>query len=93
MALESAALQAQIQSHYSTHLKKLLAQVPDDIHLLCGHNYGSEITTTIADQKKANPFLLIEDEDTFVRYRMHVHDSTRTYPMSPMTLDEVNALL
>jgi hypothetical protein len=37
--------------------------------------------------------LLIQDEDTFVRYRMHVHDSTRTYPMSPMTLDEVNALL
>ena len=74
-------------------LKKLMAQVSDDIHLLCGHNYGSEITTTIAEQKKANPFLLIEDEDTFVRYRMHVHDSTRTYPMSPMTLDEVNALL
>jgi len=68
-------------------------QVPGDIHLLCGHNYGSEITTTIAEQKKANPFLLIEDEDTFVRYRMHVHDSTRSYPMSPMTLKEVNALL
>ena len=74
-------------------LKKLLAQVPDDIHLLCGHNYGSEISTTIAEQKRANPFLLIQDEDTFVRYRMHVHDSTRTYPMSPMTLEEVNALL
>ena len=74
-------------------LKKLIDQVPDDIHLLCGHNYGSEITTTIAEQKKANPFLLIKDEDTFVRYRMHVHDSTRSYPMSPMTLKEVNALL
>ena len=47
----------------------------------------------LAEQKRANPFLLIEDEETFVRYRMHVHDSTRTYPMSPMTLEEVNALL
>ena len=74
-------------------LKKLLSQVDDDIILLCGHNYGSEISTTIAEQKRANPFLLIEDEDTFVRYRMHVHDSTRKYPMSPMTLEEVNALL
>jgi len=74
-------------------LNKLKTQVPDDIHLLCGHNYGSEITTTLAEQKRANPFLLIEDEETFVRYRMHVHDSTRTYPMSPMTLEEVNALL
>ena len=74
-------------------LNKLKNQVSDDIHLLCGHNYGSEITTTLAEQKRANPFLLIEDEETFVRYRMHVHDSTRTYPMSPMTLEEVNALL
>ena len=74
-------------------LKKLIAKVPENIHLLCGHNYGSEITTTIAQQKKANPFLLIEDEETFVRYRMQVHDSTRTYPMSPMTIEEVNALL
>ena len=74
-------------------LNKLKTKVPDDINLLCGHNYGSEITTTLAEQKRANPFLLIEDEETFVRYRMHVHDSTRTYPMSPMTLEEVNALL
>jgi len=74
-------------------LNKIKTQVPDEVHLLCGHDYGSEITTTIAEQKRANPFLLIEDEDAFVRYRMYVHDSTRNYPMSPMTLEEVNALL
>jgi len=74
-------------------LNKLKTKVPDDINLLCGHNYGSEITTTLAEQKRANPFLLIEDEETFVRYRMQVQDSTRTYQMSPMTLEEVNALL
>ena len=55
-------------------LNKIKTQVPDEVHLLCGHNYGSEITTTIAEQKRANPFLLIEDEDAFVRYRMYVHD-------------------
>jgi glyoxylase-like metal-dependent hydrolase (beta-lactamase superfamily II) len=74
-------------------LNKLKTQVADDITLLCGHDYGSEISTTLAQQKKANPFLLIEDLETFVRYRMEVHDVTRTYPMSPMTLTEVNALL
>jgi glyoxylase-like metal-dependent hydrolase (beta-lactamase superfamily II) len=74
-------------------LNKLKTQVADDITLLCGHDYGSEISTTLAQQKKANPFLLIEDLETFVRYRMEVHDVTRAYPMSPMTLAEVNALL
>jgi len=75
-------------------LNKLKSHVPDDTTLLCGHDYGSEISTTLGEQKKANPFLLLLDDlDTFVRYRMEVHDVTRTYPMSPMTLAEVNALL
>ena len=74
-------------------LNKLKTQVADNITLLCGHDYGSEISTTLVQQKRANPFLLIEDLETFVRYRMEVHDVTRTYPMSPMTLAEVSALL
>ncbi|HIE78157.1 MAG TPA: MBL fold metallo-hydrolase [Candidatus Thioglobus sp.] len=70
-----------------------LKQLPDDMMLHCGHDYGSTISSTMGEQKKGNPFLLIDDEDDFVRYRNNIHDGSRTYPMSAMTKDEVYALL
>ena len=74
-------------------LNKLKEQIDDDVRLLCGHNYGTELTTTMAKQKKYNPFLLIKNVDDFTKYRMKIHDTTRKYPMSPMTVDEINNLL
>ncbi|MEO1940002.1 MBL fold metallo-hydrolase [Candidatus Thioglobus sp.] len=75
------------------HSMQKLKQVADEILLHCGHDYGSEITTTMAEQKSGNPFLMIDDEADFVRYRNHIHDGSRTYPMQAMSKQEVDALL
>jgi glyoxylase-like metal-dependent hydrolase (beta-lactamase superfamily II) len=75
------------------HSLQKIKHVPDDVLLHCGHDYGSKITTTMAEQKSGNPFLLIDNEDDFVRYRNHIHDGSRTYPMQAMTREEVNNLL
>jgi glyoxylase-like metal-dependent hydrolase (beta-lactamase superfamily II) len=70
-----------------------LKRLPDDMLLHCGHDYGSKITTSMAEQKNGNPFLLIDEEDDFVRYRNTIHDGSRTYPMEAMSKGEVYALL
>lgn len=70
-----------------------LKTLPDNAYLHCGHDYGSEITTTMAAQKQGNPFLLIDNEADFVRYRQEIHDQTRQYPMSAMSKNQVLSLL
>jgi glyoxylase-like metal-dependent hydrolase (beta-lactamase superfamily II) len=68
-------------------------QIKDDILLHCGHDYGSEITTTMQEQKLHNPFLLIDNEKDFVLYRNQIHDKYRTYPMQPVKKEELAKLL
>jgi len=75
------------------HSMQKLKQIPDKVLLHCGHDYGSEITTTMAEQKSGNPFLMIDNEDDFVRYRNQIHDNSRTYPMQPVSQQELDALL
>ncbi len=75
------------------HSLQTLKQIPDATWLHCGHNYGAEITTTMAEQNRHNPFLLIDNASDFIRYRTQIHDNTRTYPMQPMTRTEIHALL
>ena len=60
------------------HSMQKLKQVEDGVLLHCGHDYGSKITTTMAQQKSGNPFLMIDNEDDFIRYRNHIHDGSRT---------------
>ncbi len=75
------------------HSMQKFKQIADEILLHCGHDYGSQITTTMADQKSGNPFLMIDNEDDFVRYRNYIHDGSRTYPMQPMSQQALDALL
>ena len=70
-----------------------LKQLPDDMVLHCGHDYGSTTDTTMGEQKQGNPFLLIDDEDDFIHYRNNIHDVSRTYPMQAMSKKEVYDLL
>ena len=74
-------------------MQKIKTQIPDNTYLRCGHDYGDVLTTTMAVQKKSNPFLLIDNMDDFVRYREKIHDKTRKYPMSALSLSEIKALL
>ncbi len=75
------------------HSMQKLKQIEDEVLLHCGHDYGSQITTTMAQQKSGNPFLMIDNEDDFVRYRNHIHDGSRTYPMQPVSQQALDALL
>jgi glyoxylase-like metal-dependent hydrolase (beta-lactamase superfamily II) len=75
------------------HSMQKLKQVEDGVLLHCGHDYGSKITTTMAQQKSGNPFLMIDNEDDFVRYRNYIHDGSRTYPMQPVSQQALDALL
>ena len=63
-----------------TRLKSLL---PGDVAIRPGHDYGSAPTTTMADQLAGNPFLMFDDEDAFVRYRMEDHGRLRSQPYGP----------
>ena len=67
--------------------------LPDGVFVRCGHDYGSQLTTTLGEQKQHNPFLLINNEVDFIRYRQEIHDKMRQYPMSSMTDQEVKLLL
>ena len=75
------------------HSMKKLKKIADEVLLHCGHDYGTEYTTTMGKQKSGNPFLIIDNEKDFVNYRNNIHDNTRSYPMSAMTKADVEALL
>ncbi len=75
------------------HSLQKLKQVADEVLLHCGHDYGSKITSTMAEQKSGNPFLMINNEADFIRYRNQIHDGSRSYPMQPVSQQELDALL
>ncbi len=70
-----------------------LKQIPDDVYLHCGHDYGYKKTTTMGEQKTTNPFLLIDNLADFINYREQIHDNTRAYPMQKMTKKELLAII
>lgn len=74
-------------------MQKIKQLVPENVYLRCGHNYGTQLTTTISEQKLHNPFLLIDDLNDFVTYRQEIHDRTRTYPMDKVTKEELREML
>lgn len=74
-------------------MQRLKKEIPDDTYIHCGHDYGEVFTTTMLEQKKGNPFLLINDVKDFIRYRNNIHDITRKYPMHAMTKEEIVSLL
>lgn len=51
-------------------LYNFFINLPDDTVLYTGHNYGSVPYTTIAEQKKTNPFLNCPNKEEFLLNRM-----------------------
>ena len=64
-------------------LNRLSALLPDELAVRPGHDYGSAPVSTIAEQKAGNPFLMFDDVDDFVRYRMEDHGKLRSQPYGP----------
>ena len=50
-------------------LQRLL-QLPDNTIVYPGHNYGKTPTDTMGNQRLQNPYLVVSNEDEFIRLRM-----------------------
>ena len=74
-------------------LSQLRDEIPDDITILPGHDYGVSPTSTMAEQRAGNPFLLFDNKQDFVDYRMRIHELTRKSPYQPVSRDELTSCM
>ena len=44
-----------------------LKELPDETVVYPGHDYGASITSTIGEEKKTNPYMMISAEENFLR--------------------------
>lgn len=51
-------------------LSQVLMKLPDETRLFPGHDYAEVPVSTLADEKRSNPYLGCADLASFVRYRM-----------------------
>lgn len=70
-------------------LKKLPAQT----QIWVGHDYGICGESTLGEQLAGNPFLMIDDEEDFVRYRLRLAAKTRQMPFAPVSAAELRQVL
>ena len=75
------------------HSLQKLKQVNDEVVLHCGHDYGVKPVSTMGEQKAGNAFLLIDNEEDFVRYMQGMKYGKIAYPTGAMSKAEVAALL
>ncbi len=68
-------------------LRKLRADLPPDTVILPGHDYAVSPVSSLAEQEQGNPFMLIDDRQDFIEYRMHLHDRCRHEPYGPEDRD------
>jgi glyoxylase-like metal-dependent hydrolase (beta-lactamase superfamily II) len=64
-------------------LNRLKSLIPPGHLIHPGHDYGITPSSTFAEQIAGNPFLMFDDEATFVKYRMHDHGRLRSQPFGP----------
>ena len=77
---------------YAT-LNTLRKKLPPGYVIHPGHNYAEKSITTIEEQIEGNPFLHFTEIAKFVRYRMVVHDRTRSTPYRPVSKDALTERL
>ncbi|MBV7435194.1 MBL fold metallo-hydrolase [Cardiobacteriaceae bacterium TAE3-ERU3] len=70
-------------------LKKLSA----DTRIWVGHDYSVCEESTLGEQFAHNPFLMINDEADFIRYRMELAGETRSQPYGPIEQEELDRVL
>lgn len=70
-------------------LARLAADVPDEIDVLPGHDYGDQMSATMAEHRAGNPFILCKTVESFTRYRMETHDKTRSSPYHAMRFEDI----
>lgn len=70
-----------------------LKTLSPNTRLWCGHHYGISETTTLGEQLAGNPFLMIDNEADFVRYREQLAAKTRTTPYAPISPEALQEVL
>jgi glyoxylase-like metal-dependent hydrolase (beta-lactamase superfamily II) len=70
-------------------LKNMKERLPADMLIHPGHNYSVQPTATLGEQIDGNPFMHYEDCDSFVNYRMHLHDKTRDEPYAALSKQQL----
>jgi glyoxylase-like metal-dependent hydrolase (beta-lactamase superfamily II) len=64
-------------------LQRLKAEIPDHTTLLPGHHYAAATTSTMGEQRRANPFLHFDDAEAFCAFRAE-HNNHRHPPYKPV---------
>ncbi|UJF25063.1 MBL fold metallo-hydrolase [Suttonella sp. R2A3] len=70
-----------------------LKKLPEETRIWVGHDYGSTQTATLGEQFAHNPFMMIENEADFVRYRLELAAKTRSQPYQPIEKEALDAVL
>lgn len=80
-------------AHRLFHSLQKLKRLPSETRLWVGHDYGISKRSTIGEQLAHNPFLMIDNEADFVRYRLDIAGKTRKAPYEPIHREELSAAL
>ncbi|SFV85063.1 metallo-beta-lactamase family protein [hydrothermal vent metagenome] len=75
------------------HSMQKLKLVDDEAMLHCGHDYGCKIETTMGEQKAGNAYLVIDNEEDFVRFVEGMSQGLVAYPTNALTKKEILAML
>lgn len=67
------------------HSLQKLKKLPPQTNVWVGHDYSVSETTTLAQQLKHNPFLMIDNEADFARFRLSLNSKYRSQPFAPVS--------
>ncbi len=70
-------------------LRNMKERLPEDMLIHPGHNYSVKPSATLGEQIDGNPFMHYDDSDSFVNYRLHVHDKTRDEPYAAVSRQQL----
>lgn len=70
--------------HKLYHSLQKIKRLPEQTNIWVGHDYGVEETTTLEAQFNGNPFLMIDNEKDFVKFRMQLNSELRSQPYAPV---------
>ena len=65
-------------------LGQIKSSLDKDTIILPGHNYSIKKESILSEELKGNPFFHFTKLDSFIEYRMKVHDNIRSSPYSPV---------
>lgn len=75
------------------HSLQKLKKLPGHTRLWVGHHYGIHEETTLGEQLAGNPYLMIDNEADFIRYRDHLAAKTRNIPYGPISHETLQHVL